>query len=240
MEKTMTALQEMEIRCHISDVRIEERTEVGGGRTVSGYAVKFDSWSQPIMGWFIEQIRAGAFDGCDMTDAIMCFNHNVDDILARTSSKTLTLSVDNAGLKFSFDAPNTTRGNDMVELISRGDINKCSFRFVVERDEWLYADESNGKEYDERTILSISKLYDVALVVYPAYKDTEASVRILEERKAAFLESRADDAPDDTGDENPPDVQEEPPGDDSTDITTLLQSESRNRTVIMLGLKRKQ
>jgi HK97 family phage prohead protease len=181
---------ERELRCQLSDVRIEQRDGESGGRTVTGYAAKFDKWSEPICGWFTEQIRAGAFDGCDTTDAIMCFNHNVDGILARTASKTLTLEVDEVGLCFSFEAPNTTLGNDMVELLRRGDIDKCSFSFVVGQDEWTYADEKNGLKHDKRTILKISKLYDVALVVYPAYPDTEASVRHLEERKAEFLRSR--------------------------------------------------
>lgn len=214
---------EVEVRCHISDVRIEERTEETGGRNITGYAAKLDTWSEPIMGWFREQIRKGAFDGCDMSDAIMCYNHNIDDILARTSSHTLALSIDGVRLKFSFEAPNTACGNDMVELVRRGDINKCSFRFIVENDEWLYADEKNGMDYDERTILKVSKLYDCALVVYPAYKDTEASLRKLEERKAAFLESACvnpDDQPDN------PDEQVE-----------AHASQSRDRLVAVLGLK---
>jgi HK97 family phage prohead protease len=181
---------ERELRCQLSDVRIEQRDGEGGGRTVTGYAAKFDKWSEPICGWFTEQIRAGAFDGCDTSDTIMCFNHNVDGILARTASGTLTLTVDEVGLRFSFEAPNTSLGNDMVELLRRGDIDKCSFSFVVGADEWVYADEKNGLKYDRRTILKISKLYDVALVVYPAYPDTEASVRHLEERKAEYLRSR--------------------------------------------------
>ena len=181
--------QAVEVRCLLSDIRIEQRDAASGGsgRTIVGYAAKFDSWSEPIMGWFVEQIRQGAFDGCDMSDAIMCFNHNVDDILARTASGTLTLSVDKVGLMFSFEAPATSKGNDMVELVRRGDIDKCSFRFAVEQDEWIYADGKNGLDYDRRTIIKFSKLYDVALVVYPAYKDTEASLRHLEERKAEYL-----------------------------------------------------
>ena len=178
---------EVELRCQLSDIRIEQRNGASAGRTVTGYAAKFDCWSEPIYGWFIEQICSGAFDDCDTTDAIMCFNHNVDDILVRTSSKTLSLSVDEVGLRFEFDAPNTTTGNNMVELLRRGDISQCSFRFIVGKDEWLYADEKNGFKYDQRAILSVSKLYDVALVVYSAYKDTEASVRHLEERKAEYL-----------------------------------------------------
>lgn len=181
--------QEIEIRCLISDLHIEQREVGTASRIIAGYAAKFESWSEPIMGWFREKITRSAFEDCDLSDVIMCFNHNVDDILARTVSGTLTLSVDDIGLKFSFEAPNTTRGNDMLELVHRGDINKCSFKFIVEADEWFYADEKNRLEYDERTILKFSKLIDVALVVFPAYKDTEASVRHLGQRKTEFQQA---------------------------------------------------
>ncbi|MFR9495568.1 MAG: HK97 family phage prohead protease [Rikenellaceae bacterium] len=174
---------EIEVRCLATELRANP-TE---GRTISGYAAKFDSWSEPIMGWFKEKIDRSAFTDCDVTDVIMCFNHNPDTILARTTSDTLTLSTDDVGLRFSFTAPNTTLGNDMLELVSRGDISQCSFRFIVEQDEWRYADKDNGLEYDERTILKFSILKDVSLVVFPAYKDTEASVRHLEERKAEHI-----------------------------------------------------
>ncbi len=177
---------EIEMRCTLSDVRIEQRNDATAGRTISGYAAKFEAWSEPVMGWFREQIARDAFVDCDMSDVVMCYNHNAESILARTSSGTLALSTDDVGLRFSFEAPNTTLGNDMVELVRRGDIAKCSFKFTVDADEWLYADKDNGLEYDERTVRHISKLYDVSLVVYPAYPDTEASLRHLEERKAQW------------------------------------------------------
>lgn len=196
MENQRIQSQEVEIRCLISDLHIEQREVGTASRTIAGYASKFESWSEPIMGWFKEKIARSAFDECDLSDVIMCFNHNADDVLARTISGTLSLSVDDIGLKFSFKAPNTTRGNHMLELVHRGDINKYSFKFIVEADEWLYADGRSGdtelsgiKKYDERTILKFSKLIDVALVVFPAYKDTEASVRHLEQRKTEFLQT---------------------------------------------------
>lgn len=191
----------VEVRCILSDLKIEQRGDDSGqsGRTISGYAAKFDSWSEPIYGWFREKIAQGAFEKCDMSDAIMCFNHDINGILARTGSGTLTLAVDKVGLHFEFNAPATTLGNDMVELVSRGDISKCSFKFIVETDEWRYADEKNGLEYDERTIKSISKLYDVSLVTYPAYPDTEAGVRsLLEQRKKEALEQQAPSSVDTT------------------------------------------
>lgn len=105
MEERKSNNGTVELRCHLSDIRIEQREGDTGGRTVTGYAAKFESWSEPICGWFVEQIRRGAFDECDTSDAIMCFNHNVNDILARTSSGTLTLAVDEVGLRFAFEAP---------------------------------------------------------------------------------------------------------------------------------------
>ena len=155
----------------------------------------------------------------------------MDDILARTSSGTLTLAVDEVGLRFTFEAPATTRGNDMVELLRRGDVNKCSFRFIVRQDEWLYADEQNGLEYDRRTIIKVSKLYDVALVVYPAYRDTEASVRHLEERKADYLRSLRDKTPEEETSAEPT-----APQPDNNDTTARCLS--RDRLMRVLRLKR--
>ena len=185
---------EIEIRSLIGDLHIESREEGIVSRTIVGYAAKFESWSAPIMGWFREKIARGAFDGCDLSDVIMCFNHNTDSILARTTSGTLRLEVDDVGLRFAFEAPNTTSGSDMLELVRRGDVSKWSFRFGVEQDEWQYADEQNGLAMDERTILRFSRVVDVSLVVFPAYPETEASVRYLEERKAEWLSSNKTEA----------------------------------------------
>lgn len=171
------------------------------------------------MGWFREKIVPGAFEECDLADVIMCFNHNVDAILARTISGTLYLEVDDIGLRFSFEAPNTSLGNDMLELVRRGDISKCSFRFGVAQDEWVYANEQNGLEVDERTIFRFSRVVDVSLVVFPAYQDTEASVRHLEERKAEYLK------------EHMPQLE--------TDNRSLVESRSRERLVEFLKIKSK-
>lgn len=190
-EKQIQPNSDIETRCLTAELRAEP-TE---SRTITGYAARFDSWSEPIMGWFRERIDSRAFEECDTEDVIMCFNHNADSILARTTSKTLKIETDERGLHFEFEAPNTSMGNDILELVRRGDISKCSFKFSVEQDEWRYADKENKLKYDERTIYRISKLYDVSLVVYPAYSDTEASARHLEERKAEWLKDKEPKGP---------------------------------------------
>jgi hypothetical protein len=57
--------------------------------------------------------------------------------------------------------------------MKRQDINQMSFAFQTIRDEWNY--ESDPLE---RTLVEC-KLYDVAVVTYPAYTATSAGVRSL-------------------------------------------------------------
>lgn len=158
------------------------------GRIIEGYAAKFDKWSDPIWGMFREKIARGAFDECDTTDVIACFNHDPSRLLARTSSGTLKLTVDAIGLFFQFEAPNTTDGNNLLEQVRRGDISQCSFKFWIESSEWTYRNEENGLEYDECVVTKIEKLFDVSLVTYPAYPDTEAQARYKEQRAEATQE----------------------------------------------------
>lgn len=224
-----------EIRCSQSELRAAQE-----GRTITGYAAKFNKWSEPIMGWFKEKIDSRAFEGTDMSDVIMCFNHSIDNILARSSSNTLKISVDEVGLRFEFEVPNTTAGNDMLELVRRGDVSQCSFKFRVDSDEWRYADKENGLEFDERTILHISKLHDVSLVVHPAYKDTEASIRELEERKADYLKQHNNEE-DSTENQTSREVDQDPHSAADRNLdqpeTECVDSESRRRTVELLNLK---
>ena len=232
---TQNKSKQIEVRCQASELRTNAE-----GRTIVGYAAKFERWSEPIMGWFKEQIARDAFSECDVTDVIMCFNHNIDSILARTTSGTLTLSTDDEGLRFEFEAPATTMGNDMLELVRRGDISKCSFKFTVEEDEWRYADKENKLEYDERTIRKIGKLYDVSLVVYPAYSDTEAGVRHLEERKQQFLNNQSHEK---DSDKTPQGVVVDETAGATTDSqvsranSPAMDSASRKRTTALLNLK---
>lgn len=156
-------------------------------RIISGYAAVFNQVAQ-IGRWYRykEQIAPGAFEGCNYDKCVACFNHNTDNILARYSSGTLKLSVDEVGLRFEFEVPNTTVGNDMYELVKRGDISQCSFAFVVAEESWKY-DEQND-ENDLRTIEKIAELWDVSLVTYPAYEGTSVDARSAEEE--SFMERK--------------------------------------------------
>ena len=141
---------------------------------VQGYALVFD---QPTVLYeyggveYKEVIARGALDEADLTDVPFKYNHSDNVmIMARTRNKTLQLTIDDTGLLINADLAKTTSGKDMYELIRRGDIDKMSFAFRVKED-------SYDRETNTRTILKISKLYDVAAVDMPAYDQTSISAR---------------------------------------------------------------
>lgn len=152
------------------------------GRTIKGYSAVFGD-TYKMWDNFSETIDPNAFDGCDMTDVVALFNHENENLLARTKdgTGTLTLKVDDKGLYFEFEAPNTTIGNDVLENIKLQNIRGCSFAFTV--SEQKFEDFEDGSSL--RTIQKIEKLYDVGPVVNPAYGATEieACKRSIESRK---------------------------------------------------------
>ena len=84
----------------------------------------------------------------------------------------MSLEIDDKGLKYTFEAPNTTVGNDLLELVGNGVIDKSSFAFTVpeDGDEW----ELHG-DMLVRHIYKIDKLYDVSPVLVPAYQETSCT-----------------------------------------------------------------
>lgn len=165
-----------EIRSISSETSIDSES-----RHISGYAVLFNSDSNDI--GFIENIEPRALDGVIEKSDILCLlDHKKDrGILARNryGKGSLSLSVDERGLKFEYDAPNTSLGDEVIEYIKRGDITGNSFAFTVEKDRW--EKRSDGSYL--RVIEKIDRLYDISQVFEPAYPDTTVALRSLEEFK---------------------------------------------------------
>jgi len=159
---------------------IELREAEGGGLRVEGYAAVFNEWTD-IGGYFRERIAPGAFrDSIGRDDVVFLFNHDSDTVMARTRSGTLSLTEDGRGLKMSAyldeSDPDVAR---IAPKMRRGDLDKMSFAFIPERQEW---DESG--EVPQRTILRAS-LHDVSVVTQPAYDGTEIGLRSLAEARKA-------------------------------------------------------
>ncbi len=144
-------------------------------RTIVGTATVFNSAYD--MGWYDEEMSPEVFTNSDMNDVVALFNHDANMVLARTKSGTLKLNLTGNALEYSFEAPNTTLGNDLLEMVKRGDVYQSSFAFSVEKEDW----EENGGGKPKRIIRSIKKVYDVSPVTYPANPDTMVAKRSYEQ-----------------------------------------------------------
>ena len=169
-------------RRYVAEVRKAE--DDPESRRVIGYAAVFGSSSLPLMDWdhgeFEEVIDRNAFDGViEQSDVFAVLNHdNSRGVLGRSVNGTgsLSLSVDDHGLRYEFDAPRTALGDELLEGLRRGDITASSFAFSVQDERW---EEQEDKTY-KRTILKIGRLYDVSPVYNPAYPDTSVAQRSLD------------------------------------------------------------
>ena len=167
----------MEKRQIQSDFNIDDNS-----RTIEGYASVFESESNYI--GFVEIIHKGAIteDTILSSDVFAKLNHDDNKILARSKygNGSLLLEVDDKGLKYMFDAPNTELGNEVLEHIKRGEITSSSFAFTVNKE-----DKSSEKWYKKgdiiyREIFKIKELFDVSPVFSPAYENTTCHKRFEE------------------------------------------------------------
>lgn len=168
-----------------------EWRDSGNGRdlTLTGHAAVFNEWSEPLDTWagvFRERIAPGAFRDVLATapDVRALFNHDSNFVLGRTRSGTLELSEDSTGLRVWARVPPTTWAADLRESMGRGDIDQMSFAFTVAEDEWR---EDHDTEEVWRTITRVDELFDVSVVTYPAYPQTDAAIRSLVVAKSAGL-----------------------------------------------------
>lgn len=155
--------------------KIELRENGEGKRMLTGYAVKWEMKSQ-VLGFlrkFREQFKKGAFtESLEKDDQLFLWSHDPSKVLGRTKNGTLRLEEDDIGLRFELDLPNTTLGNDAYETIKRGDVDGVSFGFKVEADEIQDADD----DLPLRTVTK-ARLFEVSVVAFPAYPDSEVSAR---------------------------------------------------------------
>lgn len=187
MKPIIPNLPKRESRFLAAPIELRAAADGEAPKSVFGYAAKFSTKSQNLGTedyQFFEIIEPGAFDGVLNDDVRALFNHEADLILARSKNGTgtLKLAVDETGLSYQFDAPDTQVGRDLLVSLTRGDIDQSSFSFTVAPDgqTWVETKDGEGPTVLTRTITKISRLYDVSPVTYPAYEDTEVDCRSLE------------------------------------------------------------
>ena len=168
--------KELEQRAYSFEMRAEQNDD--GVGVVTGRPILYDTKTD--LGWFDEVIERGALDRADLRDVRFLVNHDTSKIpLARSrnnnTNSTMQMIIDDRGMaiRVNLDIKNNSDARNLYSAIERGDISGMSFMFSVDEDDWSNLDS----EHPTRTIKKISNVVEVSAVTFPAYEETEISVR---------------------------------------------------------------
>ena len=155
---------------------IETREAENGDRWVEGYATTFNQEYLLFRDGdyeVFEQVDAAAFNGADMSDVVMQYDHQ-GRVFARNSNGTLQMTPDEHGLKIRANLGHTEIGRQLFEEIKGGYTTRMSYGYSVkEQTRTVDRNEETGKTTVHRTVKAIRKLYDVSAVSMPANPNTE-------------------------------------------------------------------
>lgn len=120
-----------------------------------------------------ETVEPGAFDGETERDVRALADHDTRLVLGRTVAGTLTLRTDDKGLwgRILIN-PKDQDAMNLYERVNRGDVTQCSFGFDI-------IDQSMETDEDGLTVWRLRKvrLWEVSVVTFPAYEDTQVEAR---------------------------------------------------------------
>ena len=185
-----------EIRAFNFEVRAEQNEE--HGHFLTGQPIVYNERTN--LNWYDEIIDNDALAGTDLRDVRFLINHNTDMIpLARSrnnnANSTMQMEViPSVGMtiRVDLDTENNADARSLYSAVSRGDISGMSFMFTVDSDTW----EDLDSDHPTRHIRSISKVFEVSAVTFPAYEATSIQARgladALESAKASLESAKAE------------------------------------------------
>lgn len=185
-----------EIRPFLFEVRAEQDEE--HGHFLTGQPIVYNERTD--LGWYDEIIDDDALAETDLRDVRFLVNHNTDMIpLARSrnnnANSTMQMTVE-AGkgmfIRVNLDTENNAEARSLYSAVEREDITGMSFMFAVDKDTW----EDLESEHPTRHVRSISKVFEVSAVTFPAYEATSITARglsdTLESAKASLESAKAE------------------------------------------------
>ena len=186
---------ELERRLIAEAPGLEVRQSENGRTVIRGYAALYNSDSQDL-GGFVERIAPGAFDAVIAKNPDVFGRYNHERLLARTSSGTMKLELDERGLRYTIYPKKADA--DVVESIERGDVRGSSFAFRTSGAGEKWFKDASGRMI--REIRSFDFLGDAGPVDNPAYPATEAFVsrRALEMARGEEIKEPVDEQREDS------------------------------------------
>jgi HK97 family phage prohead protease len=161
-------VQHRTVRLQNLEVRSSEDDEAP---MIRGYAAVFNAWAEIVPGLIRERIAPGSFRRTLRdADVRALLNHDPNYVLGRNKAGTLEMREDKHGLAVEIEPPDSQWARDLMVSMKRGDISQMSFGFLPVK--WT---EDRGDLLD--LTLEEVRLFDVSVVTFPAYPQTEAWAR---------------------------------------------------------------
>ena len=170
-------MAEIEKRMFDAEALTVHRRDDGKSPMMRGHAAVFNELSGDL-GGFREQIIPGAFAEAIETDDVRALiNHDSNFVLGRNRAGTLAMREDVRGLAVEITPPDTAFARDLIVSMERGDVTQMSFAFRIRPngEDWAKNDDGVWVRSVKRV-----RLYDVSVVTYPAYTQTDVAMRSLD------------------------------------------------------------
>tara|TARA_R100000700_G_scaffold36891_1_gene46589 strand:- start:43 stop:1755 length:1713 start_codon:yes stop_codon:yes gene_type:complete len=148
---------------------------------LEGYALVFGKPSSPLhdprRGQFVEVLSRRCLDNCNLDDVSLLLNHDEDGIpLARTTSKTLELEVNDKGLYFRAKLGKSERALEIMESVELGNLNQMSFAYFSHEEDIEYFERKNQPLL--RQVNAIDEIFEISIVTRAAFGlDTSVKLR---------------------------------------------------------------
>ena len=165
-------MNEKERRSFEFEVRADQNDQHGS--FITGTPIVFNQ--ETDLGWCREVIEPGALDRTDLKDVRFLIGHNTEMIpLARSrnnnENSTMQMTVTERGMEIrvDLDTENNADARTLYSAVKRGDISGMSFMFKVDGEAW----EDIESDSPLRRVTSISRVFEVSAVAFPAYEGTD-------------------------------------------------------------------
>ena len=124
---------------------------------------------------FVEYIMPGALKGVDLSQLLLLYSHDYQNVLASIPSGSLSVEDKEDGLHFIAELPNTSLGNDVAELVATKRVGGMSFGFKIADGGDQWRQQGNTAVH---IVNQISSMSEISITPIPAYQETQVSTQV--------------------------------------------------------------
>lgn len=171
MEKKSPLMLQSKKRMKFDDEKsrfraITEEVDGKNVRKLKGYPILFDVPGKPHRNskW-IEKVDKNALKDVDFSQLVLLIDHNTTWVLGR-AGKNMRVEVDDVGLFIEVTLGNTWIDDYIFDRVMNEIIDGMSF--------WFDSNSMIATDWENKidVILKINAVYEVSIVVFPAYEET--------------------------------------------------------------------